>query len=218
MSDLKEHWNTIYETKTSQEMSWTEEIPITSLSFIHSFKVPKNAAIIDVGGGESRFVDYLLALGYANITVLDISENALKKTQQRLGTLATQVKWIVADVNEVSLPEKYDVWHDRATFHFLVSPNEIMHYTNLAADNIKSGGFMTIGTFSETGPEKCSGLEAKRYSEFDLEQTLTRYFKKLRCRTEDHYTPAKALQSFLFCSFQKSAWQGSCLLAGGFRI
>ncbi|HWA36087.1 MAG TPA: class I SAM-dependent methyltransferase [Cyclobacteriaceae bacterium] len=205
MVDLREHWNKIYETKSSHQMSWTEEIPTTSLSFVHSFKVAKNAAIIDVGGGESRFVDYLLALGYTNITVLDISEQALKKTQQRLGSLAMRVKWIVADVNEVSLPEKYDVWHDRATFHFLVSPYDITNYTNLAAENIKSGGFMTIGTFSESGPDMCSGLEAKRYSEEDLEQTLTRRFRKLGCRNEDHYTPSKALQRFLFCSFQKAA-------------
>ncbi len=205
MADLKEHWNRIYETKDTDQLSWTEQVPITSLSFIHSFKVRKNAVIIDVGGGESRFVDYLLALGYSNITVLDISESALRKAQQRLGSLAVKVKWIVADVNQVSLPEKYDVWHDRATFHFLVSANEITNYTELAAGNINAGGFMTIGTFSENGPETCSGLEAKRYSENDLERTLTKYFRKLRCKKEDHYTPANALQSFLFCSFQKAA-------------
>jgi 2-polyprenyl-3-methyl-5-hydroxy-6-metoxy-1,4-benzoquinol methylase len=205
MDGIKEHWEKIYSTKTSQEVSWTQDIPETSLGFVHSFNLPKHAAIIDVGGGESKFVDFLLDEGFTNITVLDISEEALKKTQLRLGEKASNVKWIVSDVVAFKPLHKFDVWHDRATFHFLTTTQQIERYIELAAQSVKNDGFMAIGTFSENGPTKCSGLSIKQYSENELEKTLTYYFKKVRCITEDHITPFRTVQNFLFCSFRRAA-------------
>lgn len=205
MDTAKDHWEKIYSTKKANEVSWTQEVPETSLGFIHSFNLPKNSAIIDVGGGESKFVDFLLDEGYSDITVLDISELALKKAQLRLGERASKVKWIVSDITEFKPLQKFDVWHDRATFHFLTSKDQIEKYIELAAQSVNPNGFMAIGTFSENGPTKCSGLDIKQYSESELERTLTYYFRKIHCITEDHITPFHTIQNFLFCSFKKAA-------------
>ena len=205
MQNKKLHWDKIYSTKGSDQVSWTQEVPTTSLRFVHSFNEPRDAAIIDVGGGESRLVDFLLDEGFTNITVLDISEEALKKAQTRLGEKASLVKWVVSDVIEFKPPQKFDVWHDRATFHFLTTQDEIEKYVELAWRSVKPNGFMAIGTFSDRGPTKCSGFEIKQYSESELEKTLKRYFRKIRCITEDHITPFHTAQNFLFCSFKKAA-------------
>ncbi|PZR19711.1 MAG: SAM-dependent methyltransferase [Flavobacterium psychrophilum] len=205
METSKEHWEKIYATKDSNEVSWTQEIPVTSLAFVHAFNVSKDAAIIDVGGGESKFVDFLLDEGFTNITVLDISEQALIKTQTRLGERALKVKWIVSYVTEFRSLQKFDVWHDRATFHFLTTNEQIEKYVELAARYVSPKGFMAIGTFSENGPTKCSGLEIKQYSESQLEKTLTYYFRKIHCVTENHITPFHTVQNFLFCSFRRAA-------------
>lgn len=203
MENAGKHWEKIYATKKSNEVSWTQEIPETSLDFIHSFNLRKEAAIIDVGGGESRLVDFLLDEGFTNLTVLDISKSALNRAQSRLGERASKVNWIVADITEFQTQQKFDVWHDRATFHFLITPEQIGKYTELAAQSVSANGFMTIGTFSEKGPTKCSGLEIKQYSERELEKTLACYFRKIKCFAEDHLTPFNTIQNFLFCSFKK---------------
>ena len=203
MENKKQHWEHIYLTKGPDEVSWTETIPQTSLDFIHSYKLPKNASIIDIGGGESKLVDYLLEEGYENITVLDISEIALKKTRERLGEKGKNVKWIVSDITTFQPTETYDVWHDRATFHFLTTPEEIQQYLAVAGKAIK--GYMTIGTFSDKGPEKCSGLTIKQYTEAQLEKELSKGFAKIKCITENHITPFNTSQNFLFCSFKRSA-------------
>ena len=203
MSEQKSHWETVYATKQPNEVSWTQEVPQISLDFIHSFNLSKTAKIIDIGGGDSNLVDFLLNEGFENITVLDISENALKRAQERLGQKANKVKWVVSDVTEFKPDESYDVWHDRATFHFLTTSEQIAKYVSIA-NNVVSG-YMTIGTFSENGPKKCSGLEIKQYSEAELQAELSQKFSKIRCVTEDHLTPFNTLQSFLFCSFKKRA-------------
>jgi ubiquinone/menaquinone biosynthesis C-methylase UbiE len=205
MENFKQHWEAIYANKKSSEVSWTQDVPTTSLNFLHSFNLKKDAAIIDVGAGESKFVDFLIAEGFTNITVLDISEQALNKTKERLGETASQVKWIVSDITEYRPLQNFDLWHDRATFHFLTSKDQIDKYVQLASRSISDNGFMAIGTFSENGPKKCSGLDIKQYTELDLETTLTYYFKKLRCIHEDHITPFQTVQNFLFCSFKKAA-------------
>ncbi|HEY8936862.1 MAG TPA: class I SAM-dependent methyltransferase [Cyclobacteriaceae bacterium] len=205
MERIKDHWNKIYATRKHNEVSWTQEIPTTSLDFIHGFNLPKDAVIIDVGGGESKFVDFLLEEGFTNITVLDISEEALQHTKSRLGEKANKVNWVISDVTEFRSLQKFDVWHDRATFHFLTTREQIEKYVELAAHSISENGFMTIGTFSTNGPNKCSGLDVKQYSEPELEDTLIYHFKKLRCLTEDHITPFQTIQNFLFCSFKKAA-------------
>ena len=194
----KTHWETVYGTKQPNEVSWTQEIPQTSLDFIHSFNLDKKAKIIDIGGGDSKLVDYLLEEGFEDITVLDISEKALEKAQMRLGEKAKKVKWIVSDIAEFEPETTYDVWHDRATFHFLNTNEQIAKYLQIARKAIK--GYLTIGTFSENGPTKCSGIDIKQYKEVELNNQFEKGFEKIRCLTEDHTTPFETKQFFLFCS------------------
>lgn len=201
MNSTKNHWEKIYQTKHSDEVSWTQAIPKTSLEFIRACRQPKTAKIIDIGGGDSHLVDFLLAEGYVNITVLDISENALKRAKRRLGEKAEKVNWIVSDITKFKPEETFDIWHDRATFHFLTTNQEISAYLNIAQNTVK--GFMTIGTFSDTGPQKCSGLFIKQYSELELQEQLKSGFEKIKCITEDHRTPFDTMQSFLFCRFKR---------------
>jgi hypothetical protein len=197
----REHWENIYHTKQPNEVSWTQDIPKTSMDFIHSYHLPKTASIIDIGGGDSKLVDYLLKEGFEDITVLDISEKALTKAKSRLGKDAAKVKWIAADVTEFEPSRMYDVWHDRATFHFLTTTQQISSYLQRARNAIN--GFLTIGTFSNNGPDICSGLPIKKYSEAELQEQLSHGFKKIKCITEDHVTPFNTMQNFLFCSFKK---------------
>ena len=201
MENDSTHWEKIYQTKQPDEVSWTQEVPKTSLDFIHSFKLHKSAAIIDVGGGDSKLVDYLLDEGFENITVLDISEKALERVRNRLGEKSRKVKWVVSDVTAFKTTETYDVWHDRATFHFLTTASQINKYLETARNVIK--GYLTIGTFSDKGPKKCSGLDVKQYNEEQLELQLSNGFKKVKCILEDHMTPFNTFQNFLFCSFKR---------------
>jgi Methyltransferase domain len=198
----KNHWDNVYKTKTPNEVSWTQVVPKTSLDFIHSFKVDKSAKIIDIGGGDSNLVDYLLNEGFENITVLDISKTALTKAKKRLGEKGKNIQWIVSDVTKFTPTTTYDVWHDRATFHFLTTAKEITTYLDTARKAV--AGYLAIGTFSEEGPDKCSGLPIKKYNEEKLSSELKNGFDKIRCITEDHITPFDTKQHFLFCSFKKS--------------
>jgi len=200
-NDRDSHWEKVYSTKQPHEVSWTQEKPETSLGFIHEFNVPKSARIIDIGGGDSKLVDYLLEEGFTHITVLDISEKALQRAQARLGDKAARVKWIVSDVTEFAPEEPYDVWHDRATFHFLTTREQIQKYIEIANRFVR--GFVAIGTFSDRGPKKCGGLDIKQYTEAELQEELEKGFDKIRCITEDHVTPFNTVQNFLFCGFRK---------------
>lgn len=200
MNDNKGHWEKVYTEKSPNEVSWTQEVPQTSLDFISDFKLPKTARIIDIGGGDSKLVDFLLEDNYQNITVLDISEQALLRAQKRLGEKAKQVTWIISDILSFSPDQKYDLWHDRATFHFLTEPDQVERYVSIAQSSVS--GFITIGTFSTDGPKKCSGLDIKQYNEVKLQSTLSEGFTKIRCITEDHTTPFETKQNFLFCSFK----------------
>ncbi|MFZ4798794.1 MAG: class I SAM-dependent methyltransferase [Bacteroidia bacterium] len=201
--DRKNHWENIYKTKELKDVSWFEPTPETSLSFFKQFNVPKSAKIIDIGGGDSFLVDHLLALEYSDITVLDISEAALERAKTRLGNDALKVKWIVADAATFKPTEKYDFWHDRAAFHFLTQEQEIMDYLNTVQQSILPTGVLVIGTFSESGPKKCSGIEIKQYSETSMTEKLNRFFEKIKCITVDHKTPFETIQNFVFCSFRK---------------
>lgn len=199
--DRRKHWETVYETKNPDQVSWTQDIPKTSLEFIHSFGLEKNAKIIDIGGGDSKLVDYLLDEGYENITVLDISAKALEKAKSRLGEKAKRINWIVKDITKFESITTYDIWHDRATFHFLTTAEQVAKYMDTARKLVN--GYLTIGTFSDSGPKKCSGLEIKRYNEQALTSELENGFKKIKCVTEDHLTPFDTKQNFLFCSFRR---------------
>jgi 2-polyprenyl-3-methyl-5-hydroxy-6-metoxy-1,4-benzoquinol methylase len=201
--DRKKHWETIYQTKDVSDVSWYQPTPQTSLDFFESFKVPTTAKVIDIGGGDSFLVDHLLAKGYQDITVLDISETAIIKAKKRLGEKANNVKWIISDAATFKPTEKYDFWHDRAAFHFLTEENEISNYLNTAQENLNPGGILIIGTFSEQGPKKCSGIEIKQYSESSMTLRLKAYFEKIKCITVDHVTPFETTQNFVFCSFKK---------------
>lgn len=199
----KIHWENVYETKSPNEVSWTQEIPKTSLDLIKSFGLSKTSKIIDVGGGDSKLVDYLIAEGFENITVLDISAKAIERAKARLGIKAENVNWIVSDVTEFEPNEKFDVWHDRATFHFLTSNQEIEQYLKIVQKSVV--GNLIIGTFSENGPLKCSGLEIKQYKEESLKAVFKDDFDKISCFTEDHTTPFDTIQNFIFCSFSRKA-------------
>ena len=198
----KDHWDNVYETKNPEQVSWTQKIPQTSLDFIHSFHLPKSAKIIDIGSGDSMLVDYLLEEGFENITLLDISEKALDKVKKRLGERAQKVNWIVSDITEFQSDEMFDVWHDRATFHFLTTGEQISNYLEKARKLVS--GYLVIATFSEEGPEKCSGLRIKQYSEEKLTEELQNGFRKIKCISEDHLTPFGTQQNFLFCSFKRN--------------
>ena len=197
----KQHWEKVYETTHPGQVSWTQEVPKTSLDFIHSFGLSKTAKIIDIGGGDSKLADYLLEEGFENITVLDISAKALDKAKQRLGEKAKKINWVVCDITAFEPDTTFDVWHDRATFHFLTTSDQVAKYMNTAQNSVS--GYLTIGTFSENGPEKCSGLPTRQYSEETLTNELKTGFDKIRCITEDHITPFNSTQNFLFCSFKK---------------
>lgn len=201
--DRKKHWENIYQTKELKDVSWFQPTPETSLDFFKQFNVPATAKVIDIGGGDSFLVDHLLDLGYQDITVLDISEAAIDRAKKRLGNKAKNVKWIVADVTNFKPTEKYDFWHDRAAFHFLTDEQEISHYLQTAKENIKPSGILIIGTFSEQGPKKCSGIEIKQYSETTMTDRLKNIFEKIKCITLDHTTPFNTTQNFVFCSFRK---------------
>jgi len=200
--DTKEHWETIYKTKQPNEVSWTQEVPAASLAFIHQFNIPKTANIIDIGGGDSKLVDFLLAEGFTNLSVLDISEAAILKAQERLGADASRVNWIVCDILDFQPKEKYDVWHDRAAFHFQTETAKIDTYLNIVKNAVD--GMVIIGTFSTDGPTKCSGLEIQQYDEDGMKAKFIKSdFKNLECKREDHTTPSGAVQNFVFCSLMK---------------
>lgn len=200
MDDSKVHWEHIYKTKIPQEVSWTENKPNMSLELISKAKLSLDAQIIDVGGGDSQLVDYLMDLGYKNLTVLDISETAIIRAQKRLGDRATQVKWVVSDVIDYKPKLSYDLWHDRASFHFQTSAESIRDYLTLLNRAVK--GHVIIGAFSTNGPKKCSGLDIMQYNEASLKQLFKKYgFESLSFEKQIHITPFKTEQEFIFGSF-----------------
>ena len=203
ITTTKEHWENVFATKAEDEVSWFQEYPKTSVEFFELFNLPLDANIIDIGGGDSHLVDVFLAKGYKNIYVLDISANALERAKQRLGDKANNVHWIVSDVTEFKPEVKFDFWHDRAAFHFLTTEDKVDKYVTIAENNIKQNGYLILGTFSENGPKKCSGLEIKQYSEASMSYRLENAFDRIKCITEEHQTPFNTTQNFLFCSFQK---------------
>lgn len=199
----KSHWENVYQTKQLTEVSWYQARPDISLGFLHNYDLPKTARIIDVGGGDSLLVDYLLKEGFENVTVLDISEKALERAKARLGNKASKVKWIVSDAASFEPTEKYDFWHDRAAFHFFTEEKDIKRYIQNVRESIAPGGYLVLGTFSENGPEKCSGLPIKQYSETAMKERLQQFFEKLKCLTVKHLTPSEQVQEYVFCGFKR---------------
>lgn len=201
--DRKAHWEHIYSTKKLNEVSWYQPKPETSLNFIETLKISKTASIIDIGGGDSFLVDHLLKLGYTNLTVLDISKKAIERAKKRLGKLSEQVTFIEADAANFLPEHTYDLWHDRAAFHFLTDEREIENYIKSAEKGVKSSGKMIIGTFATDGPKKCSGIEVTQYSEQSLSERFKNQFTKIGCQKIGHHTPFNTIQNFVFCTFSK---------------
>ncbi|MCB0776798.1 MAG: class I SAM-dependent methyltransferase [Chitinophagaceae bacterium] len=200
--NTRDHWEAIYKEKDAENLSWYEVFPYISLYIITQLKLSRDAAIIDVGGGDSHLVDFLLREGYRNITILDISQTAINKAKARLGKQSEdKVNWIVSDILDFKPSGTYDFWHDRATFHFLTDENSIGKYVSIAHNAVKEQGHISLGTFSTKGPEVCSGLYIRQYSEDVLSRTFHPFFQKIRCLNHMHFTPADAEQNFIFCLF-----------------
>jgi len=203
-SERKKHWETVFQTKDTTKASWFQPIPETSLNLIDKLKLAKTAKIIDVGSGDSYLGNFLLKKGYSNITLLDISEKALDTIKKRLSDKAEKITFLADDVTDFSTSDTYDLWHDRAVFHFLTDETDIQKYVNNVSDKITSGGFLILGTFSNNGPDMCSGLKVQQYSENQLTKIFSTRFEKIECFTENHQTPSGSGQNFLFCVFRKT--------------
>lgn len=200
----KSHWETVYTTKDSNAVSWFQPHAVTSLKFINRLNCEKSAAIIDVGGGASTLVDDLLLNRHTNLTVLDLSGAALETAKKRIGENSASVNWIEADITDIALPkQQFDVWHDRAVFHFLTTPEERSAYIKNVLHAVKPLGHIIIATFAEDGPEKCSGLPIVRYSAESLHGEFGEHFELKAQRHETHKTPFDTTQQFVFCHFVK---------------
>lgn len=202
--ESKQHWEKVYSTKAATEVSWFQEHAALSLKLIREAGVPQSASIIDVGGGASTLVDDLLANGYAHLTVLDLSGAALATARSRLGARAEAVQWVEADVLSADLPAQgYEVWHDRAVFHFLTSEEERHAYVSQVLRVVKPGGLVIVATFAEDGPTQCSGLPVMRYSAGALHGEFGAPFQLLGHERESHHTPGGNEQKFVYCFCRK---------------
>jgi len=196
----KEHWDSVYRTRASEQVSWYQPHLDRSLAFLEATGLGRDARVIDVGGGASTFVDDLLDRGYTNVTVLDLSAAALDVAKGRLGSRASQVKWICADVTDPQLPsEAYDFWHDRAVFHFLREPAARARYVSAVRRMLKPGGHIVVATFGPHGPEKCSGLDVMRFTPEALHAEFGPEFARLSDAVEMHTTPWGSEQEFVYC-------------------
>jgi len=194
------HWEKIYQTKAVDAVSWYRPHLEKSLALVRRAAGDRSAAVIDVGGGESTLVDDLLADGYRDVTVLDISSTAIEVAKKRLGSNAERVTWLAADITEVDLPEhRYDVWHDRAVFHFLTEPQQRAAYVRQVARSVKPGGHVIVATFGPEGPQKCSGLDVVRYDADALHDQFGTRFRLEESMTEWHATPFGTTQQFVYC-------------------
>ena len=203
MADMRSHWETVYQTRMPTTLSWYQTIPTPSLSFIDQLALPKPASIIDIGGGASTLVDHLLARQFADITVLDISGAALGHAKKRLGPAADAPNWIEADITSWRPSRGYDVWHDRAVFHFLLSGAAQDAYLAALDAGTRPGSAVIMATFAPDGPERCSGLPVQRYDSVSLSARLGPRYSLVADDADIHTTPANALQKFSFAVFRR---------------
>ena len=204
MPTLREHWENKYLSNPSGSFSWNQDVPSASLYFFRKYVPSTTGSVIDVGGGDSHLVDHLLEEGYQDITVLDISQTAIKGVQKRLGEQSKQIKWIESDILELDPANKYAAWHDRAAFHFLTEPEKIQKYQSLVKSCVT--GILIVGTFSTEGPDTCSGLPVQQYDEQRMRAIMEPPgFEFLESLREDHITPSGKKQNFIFCAFRKTA-------------
>ena len=203
MKEKEKHWEIIYETKKLDGVSWFQKKPLISLSLIESSGINKSAEIIDIGCGKSFLIDNLLEKKYSKISLLDISNNALKEVEERTNNYKNSGKFYNLDILDFKPNRSFDLWHDRAVFHFLTKKEEINKYVNICEENINKEGTLIIGTFSENGPLKCSGLGISRYSVKNLQSLLCNSFELVEHLNTDHITPFETIQNFNFCKFKK---------------
>jgi len=200
----KEHWENVYATKAVDEVSWYREHLENSLKLIAETEVERTAAMIDVGGGASTLVDDLLKQGFGDVAVLDISGKAIEESKKRLGWQAEKVDWIVTDITKAALPENhYDVWHDRAVFHFLTEAEDRRKYVELVMRSLKIGGHIIVASFGENGPQRCSGLDVVRYTPEAMHGEFGDEFKLVKSLKEKHHTPFATTQEFVYCYCRK---------------
>jgi SAM-dependent methyltransferase len=202
--DRQAHWQNVYQTRGEREVSWSQPSPEPSLGLIEKFAAGRTASIVDIGGGASRLVDALCERGYQHITVLDLSEAALQSARDRLGAYAASVQWVAADATRWRPPQVFDIWHDRAAFHFLVDPKDREAYIARLREGVKAGGHAIISTFALDGPEKCSGLPVQRYDHVALGKVLGFDFALVHHQPHRHVTPWGAAQSFQFSVFRRT--------------
>ena len=202
-NDLKNHWESIYSNKDENEVSWFQTVPKTSHQLIKKLNLESNDNIIDIGSGRSRILKILIDDGFNNISYLDISKEACKKSKIALGDDKSKVNWNVENVLNFKSKIKYNLWHDRAVFHFFTDKKDIEKYKEVAIKNISDGGYLALGTFSISGPKKCSGLDVSQYSEQSLNEIFKSDFNLLESFYIDHQTPFDTTQNFLFCIFKK---------------
>jgi 2-polyprenyl-3-methyl-5-hydroxy-6-metoxy-1,4-benzoquinol methylase len=198
------HWQNVYKEKGEYQVSWFQERPNISLELLEAVRAAPSSAIIDIGGGASRLVDALVEKGYRDVTVLDLSESAVSIAKMRLGERAAMVNWIVADVTQWQPTRSYDLWHDRAAFHFLTEAPDRAAYIDRLTKAVRPGGHAIIGTFALDGPERCSGLPVVRYDATQLSAALTPLFALVDTRRDDHKTPWGAIQHFQFSVFRRA--------------
>jgi SAM-dependent methyltransferase len=198
------HWENVYRSKAENEVSWFQESPSPSLELIEFCGPASAAAIVDIGGGVSRLVDRLLERGFSDLTVLDLSHAALAAASARLGDRAARVQWIAADVTRWVPTRLFEIWHDRAAFHFLIEASDRAAYIDRLRRALSSGGHAIIGTFALDGPERCSGLPVVRYDAAQLSSTLGSSFALLDMRRDEHKTPWGAVQHFQFSVFRRA--------------
>ena len=202
-SDLKSHWENIYSSKKEDGVSWFQEHPKTSIDLIEKYSTDKSISIIDIGSGRSKILKNLIENEYDDLTYLDISREACSKSKISLGNKQDLVEWHVVNVLDFNTEKNFSIWHDRAVFHFLISKDDVEKYKQVALKNIVQGGYLILGTFSENGPEKCSGLNVSRYSTESLKEIFNPEFKMIESFTIDHKTPFNSTQNFLFSIFKK---------------
>lgn len=202
-NDLKNHWENIYSNKDENEVSWFQTVPKTSHQLIKKLNLESNDNIIDIGSGRSRILKILIEDGFNNLSYLDISKEACKKSKIALGDDKSKVNWNVENVLNFESKIKYKLWHDRAVFHFFTDKKDIEKYKEVAIKNISAGGYLVLGTFSINGPKKCSGLDVSQYSEQSLYEIFKSDFNLLESFYIDHQTPFDTTQNFLFCIFKK---------------
>lgn len=200
--DRKSHWENVYSTKEENQVSWFEDTPDLSVSLLQEACLVPAMSVIDIGGGASRLVDTLLARGQAHVTVLDLSSSALATARARLGE-TDRVSWIVSDITRWTPDRAYDLWHDRAAFHFLTAPEDQQAYAEIVHAALRPGGRAVIGTFAPDGPEKCSGLPVARHDATSLSAVLGPRFRLLATRRHEHATPWASIQKFQFSTFER---------------